>query len=294
MDRSPPMPSARRRADDLLRRTAALAGPATVAVAFSGGADSALALAASVRAVGAARTLAVTAVSPSLAPEELAHSQRLAHDLGVAHLLPASDELARPGYAENSPARCFHCKTEVIEVVFRSAAAAVGAAPLVVMTGTNADDLASSYRPGIAAAARLGALTPLAELSKDDVRAVSRQWGLPTWDKPAQACLASRIAYGVSVSADSLLRVQRAESALRGELDRLGWTVRDVRVRDLGDDSARIEVDAHLAIALAKQRGAVAAVRAAGFNRVEVDPRGFRSGSMNEVLGPDAADAAQR
>ncbi|TXH44607.1 MAG: ExsB family transcriptional regulator [Actinobacteria bacterium] len=277
-------------ADELLRRVADLVGEtATAAVAFSGGADSALALAACSRALGPERTIAVTAVSPSLPPTELTHAKATAAALGVEHLTPDSNELARPGYADNSPSRCFHCKTEVIEVVFRavvsvdSASRGGGRQPIVV-TGTNADDLASPYRPGIAAAARLGAVTPLAELTKAQVRAVSKYWGLPTWDKPAQACLASRIAYGVTVSADSLLRVQRAEAALRTEIGRLGWSVRDLRVRDLGQDRARIELDADLTAALAEQPRASAVVLAAGFDEVEFDPRGFRSGSMNEAL----------
>ncbi|MFM2438731.1 MAG: hypothetical protein RLZ55_1556 [Actinomycetota bacterium] len=270
-------------ADQLLVTVAGLAGDATAAVAFSGGADSALALGACVRALGSTRTLAVTAVSPSLSTAELDHARRIAHDLGVVHLFPNSDELSRPGYAENSPARCFHCKTEVISVVFRAAAATTGR-PVVIMTGTNADDLTSPHRPGIAAAQRLGAVTPLASLSKAEVRAVSRLWGLPTWDKPAQACLASRLAYGVAVSAEALQRVQRAEAALRTELKRRDWQVRDLRVRDLGDDRASIEVDADVAEAVAATPAVTDAVRATGFDHVEVDPRGFRSGSMNDAL----------
>jgi uncharacterized protein len=155
-----------------------------------------------------------------------------------------------------------------------------------VVTGTNADDVRAGFRPGIRAAAERGAWAPLerAGLTKDDVRATARRWGLPLADKPAAACLASRIAYGVPVSAEGLARVEAAESALRGAMTAAGLPVRDLRVRDLGSDVARIEVDAVLVPALTARPDVLASVT--GFARVEVDPRGFRSGSMNELL-PD-------
>lgn len=256
---------------------------ATVAVAFSGGADSSLALAAAVRAFGAQRVLAVTAVSPAVDPEELAAAARVAAEMGVRHLTPDSNELQRPGYVANSPARCFHCKTEVISVVTSAARAAVGA-HVVVVTGTNADDLGELNRPGISAADRLGALTPLSALTKEDVRSISRLWGLSTWDKPAQPCLASRIAYGVPVLPAALGRIRHAEGNLRVLATQRGWQLRDLRVRDRGDDHATVEVDPQAVAAWSADPEVIDVVLAAGFTTVEVDPRGFRSGSLNEAL----------
>jgi uncharacterized protein len=152
-----------------------------------------------------------------------------------------------------------------------------------VATGTHADDARAGFRPGIRAAAERGAVTPLldAGLTKEEVRRASRQWGLVTADKPAAACLSSRIAYGVEVSPARLARVERAEVALRNALEAAGLVVRNLRVRDLGD-RARVEVDADLVDVVAARPDLLAAV--AGFDAVEVDPRGFRSGSMNELL----------
>lgn len=271
----------------LEQQVRALVGAGQVAaVAFSGGADSAFLLALAGRALGNSRVVAITAVSPSLAAEELAQAQAFAAALGVRHVLPPSDELASPGYAANSPARCFHCKSEVIDVVARSASTAcsVEAASVVVMTGTNADDLRSDFRPGIAAARRLGAVTPLAELSKATVRRLSKHLGLTTWDKPAQACLASRIAYGVPVSAAGLQRVQAAEASLRALFADRALAVVNLRVRDLGDDAARVEVDRDLVPRVTRESAVREALQQVGFTSVEVDPLGFRSGSMNELL----------
>lgn len=271
-------------AERLLLGLQELVGPeTTVAVAFSGGADSALALAAAVRALGRARVLAVTAVSAAVDPEELQAATRVAASFGVRHLTPDSDELQRPGYVENSPARCFHCKTEVISVVTAAARATAGS-DVVVVTGTNADDLGALHRPGIAAADRLGARTPLAELSKADVRAISRLWGLPTWDKPAQPCLASRIAYGVPVVPAALGRIRQAEGNLRALAARRGWRIRDLRVRDQGDDHASIEVDVAEVPRWSADGEVISVVLAAGFTTATVDPKGFRSGSLNEAL----------
>jgi uncharacterized protein len=280
------MPSPQCETDDRLARLMAalraLPPGTTAAVAFSGGADSAFLLAAATRALGPSRVVAVTAVSASLAPSELTRAREFAAGLGVRHLTPDSNELSRPGYVENSSARCFHCKTEVIDVVHRSAARIAG--QVQVMTGTNADDLRELHRPGIAAARRLGASAPLHELTKEQVREVSRQWGLATWDKPAQACLASRVAYGVAVTPDALLRVSRSETALRNLFAARGWSVTHLRVRDLGDDAARIEVDLEQVATVSADRGVIDVVAEAGFTSVTVDPRGFRSGSLNEAL----------
>ncbi|MGN6246189.1 MAG: hydrolase, partial [Motilibacteraceae bacterium] len=149
--------------------------------------------------------------------------------------------------------------------------------------GTPADAGVAGCRPGSRAAAARGAPPPRADagLTKAQVRAASRAWGLSTWDKPAAACLASRVAYGVEVTPARLARVERAEVALRAALADAGHEVRDLRVRDLGD-LARVEVDEALVEAITGP--ALQAVRGAGFARVEVDPRGFRSGAMNELL----------
>ena len=260
--------------DDLLR------GLGSVCVAFSGGADSAFLLAAAVRSLGAEHVLAATALSPSLPARELSDAQAFAVDLGVRHLTPHTDEMARPGYRRNDGDRCYFCKAELMDVV-APLARAHGVA--TVATGTNADDAVAGFRPGIRAAAERGAVTPLRDvgLTKAEVRAASRHWGLRTWDKPAAACLSSRVAYGVRISPERLARVGRAEVALRSALVGAGIGVRNLRVRDLGEN-ARVEVDIDAVSALTARPDLLAVVE--GFASVEVDPRGFRSGSMNELL----------
>jgi uncharacterized protein (TIGR00268 family) len=262
---------------------AELAALPGVLVAFSGGVDSGVVLAAAVRALGAGRVVAATAVSPSLPAAERAGAAAFAASLGVRHELPHTHELAREGYRANAGDRCAFCKAELVDVL-TPLAARLGIADVV--TGTNADDLRAGFRPGIRAAAERGAWAPLARagLTKDDVRAAARRWGLPLADKPAAACLASRIAYGVPVSAEGLARVESAEAALRVAMSDAGLAVRNLRVRDLGRDVARVEVDGPLVGDLTARPDLLVAV--GGFERVEVDPRGFRSGSMNELL-PD-------
>jgi uncharacterized protein (TIGR00268 family) len=254
-----------------------------VLVAFSGGVDSGVVLAAAVRSLGVGRVVAATAVSPSLPAAERVAAAAFATSLGVRHEQPRTFELTRAGYRANAGDRCAFCKAELVDVL-APLAARLGIADVV--TGTNADDLRAGFRPGIRAAAERGAWAPLARagLTKDDVRAAARRWGLPLADKPAAACLASRIAYGVPVSAEGLARVESAEASLRAAMTGVGLAVRDLRVRDLGGDVARVEVDAALVGDLAGRPELLAAV--VGFQRVEVDPRGFRSGSMNELL-PD-------
>jgi uncharacterized protein (TIGR00268 family) len=254
-----------------------------VLVAFSGGVDSGVVLAAAVRALGQDRVVAATAVSPSLPAAERADAAEFAASLGVRHEFPRTDELSRAGYRANAGDRCAFCKSELVDVL-TPLAARLGIADVV--TGTNADDLRAGFRPGIRAAAERGAWAPLARagLTKDDVRAAARRWGLPLADKPAAACLASRIAYGVPVSAEGLARVEAAEAALRVAVADAGLPVRDLRVRDLGGDTARVEIDAALVADLLARPELLDAV--VGFAAVEVDPRGFRSGSMNELL-PD-------
>jgi uncharacterized protein len=252
-----------------------------VLVAFSGGVDSGVVLAAAVRALGADRVVAATAVSPSLPASERAAAAEFVASLGVRHEQPRTDELSREGYRANAGDRCAFCKSELVDVL-TPLAARLGIADVV--TGTNADDLRAGFRPGIRAATERGAWAPLARagMTKDDVRAVARRWGLPLADKPAAACLASRIAYGVPVSAEGLARVEAAEADLRAALAAAGLAVRNLRVRDMGADVARVEVDRELVDEVTPEL----LVAVSGFDRVEVDPRGFRSGSMNELL-PD-------
>jgi pyridinium-3,5-biscarboxylic acid mononucleotide sulfurtransferase len=259
-----------------------LASLGSLAVAFSGGADSAFLLAAAVRALGPGNVLAATAVSPSLPRREVVAAREFAEELGVRHVRPRTDEMSRDGYRANDGDRCYFCKAELIDVL-GPLAEREGVA--YVATGTNADDAVAGFRPGIRAADERGALTPLrdAGLTKAQIREASLRWGLTTWDKPAAACLSSRIAYGVEISPARLARVDRAEAALRDALEAAGLTVRDVRVRDLGD-AARVEVDRHLVEEIAARPDLLDGVREAGFERVDVDPNGFRSGSMNELL----------
>ena len=269
-------------ADRVAALHADLGSMPAVLVAFSGGVDSGVVLAAAVRALGVDRVVAATAVSASLPAAERTAARAFAAGLGVRHEEPSTDELARPDYVANSGARCFSCKAELMDTL-RPLATELGIAD--VATGTNADDVVAGFRPGIRAAAERRARTPLADagMTKADVRAAARAWGLPLADKPAAACLASRIAYGVPVSAPRLARVEAAEVALRLALADAGLTVRDLRVRDLGD-RARVELDAQLVPLVGPELLAV--VR--GFDTVELDPRGFRSGSMNELLADPA------
>jgi len=248
-------------------------------VAFSGGADSAFLLAAAVRALGSAHVVAATAVSASLPASELADAAAFARELGVRHETVHTDEMARDGYRANAGDRCYFCKAELIDVL-GPLADRLGIA--AVATGTNSDDALAGFRPGIRAAAERGAITPLkdAGFSKAEVRQASRAWGLRTWDKPAAACLSSRIAYGIEISTDRLARVERAEAALRIALHDAGLAVRNLRVRDLGPDGARVEVDAEFVDVLRARSDLLAAVQ--GFSAVAV--REFRSGSMNDLL----------
>lgn len=259
-------------------------------VAFSAGADSALVVAAAARALGAGRVVAATAVSGSLADGELADAEQFARSLQVRHVVVRTNELDLPGYRANSTQRCFFCKSELLEVL-QGERRRLGLS--VVATGTNADDARSAHRPGIAAAAGLDAVTPLADagFSKAEVRALSQQWGLPTWDRPAKACLASRVAYGLEVTPVRLARIDRAEHAVRSVLAAADVAVRDLRVRDRGG-RATIEVDAAAVAAVEALPAVAAAVRATGFEVVEVDPRGFRSGSLNEPGTAAAVPAA--
>lgn len=279
-------------ADRLLDRMRVIGA---VAVAYSGGADSALVLAAAVRAVGPERVLAVTAVSESLAAGELPHARRLATDLGVTHLTPRTSELTRPGYRANGPDRCYFCKSEVLDTI---TALAHDHGYELVATGTNADDARDPHRPGIRAGRERGIHTPLLDtgLTKAEVRLLSRHWSLPTWNKPATPCLASRIRYGIEVTPHRLARVDRAETAVRALLADAGLTVTDLRVRDLGD-TARLEVDASLVGRISALPGLAGALADAGFAELPHRVEPFRSGRLNSetsVHGAAPRSAADR
>jgi uncharacterized protein len=253
----------------------------SVLVAYSGGADSAFLLAAAVRALGPGNVAAATGYSHSLPVSERDPAREFAESLGVDVLTPETHEMERDGYRANGADRCYFCKAELLDVL-TPIAAERGLAH--VATGTNADDAVAGFRPGIRAAAERGAIAPLrdAGLTKTQVRAASRAWGLPTWDKPAAACLSSRIAYGVEVTPHRLGRVERAEVAARAALAGSGLV--NLRVRDLGD-RASVEVDATLLpLDPPVEAALLDAVRRSGFDGAGVDPRGFRSGSMNESL----------
>jgi len=256
-----------------------LAALDSLLVAFSGGADSAFVLAAAVRALGTTNVVAGTAVSPSLPAVELAAVAGLTRTLGVRHELAETDEMSRPGYRANAGDRCYFCKAELVETL-QPIADEFGIE--AIATGTNADDAIAGFRPGIRAAHERGAVTPLkdARLTKAQIREASRRWGLATSEKPAAACLSSRIAYGIRITPNLLARVDRAERAVRDHLT--SYDVRNVRVRDLGE-KASIEIDAEL-LSSVDTAELEALVRAEGFAVAGVDPRGFRSGSMNERL----------
>ncbi|MFN2557574.1 MAG: ATP-dependent sacrificial sulfur transferase LarE [Nitriliruptorales bacterium] len=250
-------------------------------IAFSGGVDSTYLLAVGLEVLGG-RCVAATAVSPSLAPSEREAAQALARRLGARHVEVMTQEAQRPGYVANGLDRCYHCKSELFERL----------APLVdrygaVAVGTITDDL-GDHRPGQRAARERGVLTPLADagMTKTDVRTASRARGLPTADKPAQACLASRVAYGLPVTTERLERIARAEYWLQQR----GF--RELRVRDHGE-IARVEVPVGELETLVSFAAALdAALRELGWRFVTIDARGLRSGSMNDLL-PDRVRAGE-
>jgi pyridinium-3,5-biscarboxylic acid mononucleotide sulfurtransferase len=260
----------------LLRLEAELAQLGSACVAFSGGVDSSLVLAAAVRALGADNVLAYTAVSATYLPEELDVARGLAAELGVRHVVVETHEFDEPSFTGNPRERCYFCKRELVAGM-RRVAAEHGCAAL--LDGANLDDL-GDHRPGMRASAEGGVSHPLLEagIGKAAVRRLARALGLSTWDAPQQACLASRIPYGEPITVEKLTAVAEAERVLR----ELGF--RQCRVRHHGA-VARVEVEAEdIARAAGSAREEIARrLRALGFTWVTLDLDGFRSGSMNEV-----------
>jgi uncharacterized protein len=255
----------------LAELVAAIGSAPSAVVAFSGGVDSSLVAAVAARVLGA-RALAVTAISPALASGELDGARSVAAAVGIAHRTIATDELSRAGYRRNGPDRCYHCKTELyglLAVIARDEG--YGA----LFSGANVDDL-GDWRPGLRAAAEHDVRHPLLEAGfrKADVRREAAALAIPSADKPAMPCLASRIPYGTAVDPNVLAQIDRAERAVR----ELGF--REVRVRHLGA-LGRVELgDADLAAVGTRRAELIAAVIDAGYREAAIDEAPLRSGSF--------------
>jgi uncharacterized protein len=246
-----------------------------IMVAFSGGVDSALVLRAAL-AAAPGHVLAATGLSASYAEEEIAEAKSVAAQLGAPHIMVETMELTDPRYADNTHQRCFFCKTELYSKM-QTKAQELGYDAIV--DGTNADDL-GDFRPGLRAANQLHVVSPLADagITKSEIRAVAKAWGVPIWNKPAAACLSSRFQYGDPITVEKLRQVAAAETAVRQ------FGLRGFRVRHHGE-IARLEVPLdQFPTLLEHQTEIVEGVKQAGYRYVTLDLEGFRSGSMNEVL----------
>lgn len=256
-----------------------LAGYGRVAVAFSGGVDSAVVARAAREACGE-NAVAVTAVSLSLASGELEEAQKLVARIGIRHVVLKTQEFENESYLANPANRCYFCKTELYSRL-ESRLSELGAD--VICNGANVDDV-GDYRPGMTAATEHSVRSPLIEagLTKSDVRELAKLWSLPCWDKPAMPCLSSRIAYGVAVTPERVRRIDAAESFLRRE-----FGLRELRVRCEANDLARIEVALEEVTPLLSRttfERISREFRSLGFRCVTLDLEGFRSGNLNALV----------
>jgi uncharacterized protein len=249
-------------------------------VAFSGGVDSAAVLALAARALGSSKVWAVTAVSPSYPSGELEAARGVARSVGVEHRVVNTEEVEREAYARNDAMRCFHCKTELYATLGRLGAVE-GSSDRVLLSGANADDL-GDFRPGLLAAEGFGVRSPLLDerIGKDATRAIARRLGLDVAEKPALACLSSRVAFGVRITHQLLWRIDRVEGMIRA----LGFD--QVRVRHQGS-RASVEVPAEDVSGLESHPRWIevsSRIRRLGWVEVTVDPDGYRAGRMNATI----------